>query len=178
MPGKPHGQRSLGSYSLWGYKELDTTEHTHTHTIQFLHDVDMPFFFNNQSRRCTFSCLYISSNSLPVYFSYGAKICLYLKGVYVFPSDIEVNPSSSQIFSFSSVYPHVTWHQTLHYSTYLTSTYFHPRPPPYSGLSMCNTDSTTQLIHNLPLSYSPPKKVSTNLKSSPDDVYTVSFIFV
>ena len=33
----PHGQRSLAGYSLWGHKELDTTEglstaHTHTHT--------------------------------------------------------------------------------------------------------------------------------------------------
>ena len=29
-PGKSHGQRSLVSYSPWGYKELDTTEHTST----------------------------------------------------------------------------------------------------------------------------------------------------
>ena len=26
LPGKSHGQRSLVSYSLWGLKELDTTE--------------------------------------------------------------------------------------------------------------------------------------------------------
>ena len=26
LPEKPHGQRSLASYSLWGHKELDTTE--------------------------------------------------------------------------------------------------------------------------------------------------------
>ena len=25
--GNPHGQRSLAGYSLWGRKELDTTEH-------------------------------------------------------------------------------------------------------------------------------------------------------
>ena len=25
LPGKPHGQRSLEGYSLWGNKELDTT---------------------------------------------------------------------------------------------------------------------------------------------------------
>ena len=35
----PHGQRSLAGYSLWGHKELDTTEglstaHTHTHTFR------------------------------------------------------------------------------------------------------------------------------------------------
>ena len=36
LPGEPHGQRRLASYSPWGCKELDTTEraraHTHTHT--------------------------------------------------------------------------------------------------------------------------------------------------
>ena len=30
---KSHGQRSLMDYSLWGHKESDTTEHTHTHTF-------------------------------------------------------------------------------------------------------------------------------------------------
>ena len=29
LPGESHGQRSLVGYSLWGLKELDTTEHTH-----------------------------------------------------------------------------------------------------------------------------------------------------
>ena len=32
LPGKSHGQRSLVCYSPWGYKELDMTERTHTHT--------------------------------------------------------------------------------------------------------------------------------------------------
>ena len=31
LPGRFYGQRSLGSYSPWGLKELDTTEHTHIH---------------------------------------------------------------------------------------------------------------------------------------------------
>ena len=26
LPGESHGQRSLAGYSLWGHKELDTTE--------------------------------------------------------------------------------------------------------------------------------------------------------
>ena len=26
LPGETHGQRSLAGYSLWGYKEPDTTE--------------------------------------------------------------------------------------------------------------------------------------------------------
>ena len=30
LPGKLHGQRSLAGFSLWGRKELDTTEHTST----------------------------------------------------------------------------------------------------------------------------------------------------
>ena len=29
LPGKSHGQRSLVSYSPWGCKELDMTEHAH-----------------------------------------------------------------------------------------------------------------------------------------------------
>ena len=35
LPGKSHGQRSLTGYNLWGPKELDMTEHTHTltHTL-------------------------------------------------------------------------------------------------------------------------------------------------
>ena len=33
LPGKSHGQRSLAGYSLWGYKQSDTTERlTHTDT--------------------------------------------------------------------------------------------------------------------------------------------------
>ena len=30
-PGESHGQRSLAGYSLWGYKEPDTTERLGTH---------------------------------------------------------------------------------------------------------------------------------------------------
>ena len=30
LPRKFHGQRSLGSYSPWGLKELDMAEHAHT----------------------------------------------------------------------------------------------------------------------------------------------------
>ena len=32
LPGKFRGQRSLAGYSLWDRKELDRTEHAHTHT--------------------------------------------------------------------------------------------------------------------------------------------------
>ena len=31
LPGKSHGQRSLAGYSLWGRKDLDTTEHAGMH---------------------------------------------------------------------------------------------------------------------------------------------------
>ena len=31
LPEESHGQRSLEGYSLWGLKESDMTEHTHTH---------------------------------------------------------------------------------------------------------------------------------------------------
>ena len=33
LPGEPHGQRSLTSYSPWGCKESDTTELLNTHTV-------------------------------------------------------------------------------------------------------------------------------------------------
>ena len=33
----PHGQRNLTGYSLWGYKELDTTEQLSTAQPLFLH---------------------------------------------------------------------------------------------------------------------------------------------
>ena len=41
-PGESHGQRSLVGYSLWGDKELDTSErlthtYTHTHTSNIYH---------------------------------------------------------------------------------------------------------------------------------------------
>ena len=29
LPGKSHGQRSLGDYNPWGHKKSDTTEHEH-----------------------------------------------------------------------------------------------------------------------------------------------------
>ena len=32
LPGKSHGQRCLAGYSPWGRKEVDKTEHAHTHT--------------------------------------------------------------------------------------------------------------------------------------------------
>ena len=34
LPGKSHGQRSLAGYSLWGHKELDTTEQLHFTSLQ------------------------------------------------------------------------------------------------------------------------------------------------
>ena len=40
MPGKFQGQRSLMGYSLWGCKELDTTEHPHcTHTQRLFREL-------------------------------------------------------------------------------------------------------------------------------------------
>ena len=37
LPGKSHGQRSLTGYSLWGRKESDMTECSHTHTYTHIH---------------------------------------------------------------------------------------------------------------------------------------------
>ena len=33
LPGKFHGQRSLGNYSPWGRRESDMTEHTAVHKV-------------------------------------------------------------------------------------------------------------------------------------------------
>ena len=32
LPGKSHGQKSLAGHSPWCHRELDMTEHVHTHT--------------------------------------------------------------------------------------------------------------------------------------------------
>ena len=37
LPGKSHGWKSLVGYSLWGRKELDTTEQLHTLYTQCSH---------------------------------------------------------------------------------------------------------------------------------------------
>ena len=34
LPGKSHGQMSLVDYTLWGCKELDTTEQASTHRLE------------------------------------------------------------------------------------------------------------------------------------------------
>ena len=34
LPGKFHGQRNLAGYSPWGHKELDITEHPHSHDVK------------------------------------------------------------------------------------------------------------------------------------------------
>ena len=38
LPGEFHGQRNLAGYSLWGHKELDTTEHECTHTLIYIYN--------------------------------------------------------------------------------------------------------------------------------------------
>ena len=34
LDGESHGQRCLADYSPWGCKELDMTEHAHTHIME------------------------------------------------------------------------------------------------------------------------------------------------
>ena len=53
LPGKSHGQRSLVGYSLWGRKELDTTEHTHAHVLLASEKLSFPKWF-----RLEFLCLH------------------------------------------------------------------------------------------------------------------------
>ena len=44
LPGKFHGQRSLASYSPWGHKESDTTEHARTHEAEGKEKNSLPQF--------------------------------------------------------------------------------------------------------------------------------------
>ena len=41
LPGKFHGQRSLAAYSLWGCKELDTTEQLSTNIFLYVNMVHL-----------------------------------------------------------------------------------------------------------------------------------------
>ena len=45
LPGKSHGQRSLGGYSPWGHKELDTTEQLHFHYLFYESLMNQIVFF-------------------------------------------------------------------------------------------------------------------------------------
>ena len=40
LPGESHGQRNLVGYSPCGYKESDTTEHTHTLIFHMLEHLE------------------------------------------------------------------------------------------------------------------------------------------
>ena len=42
LSGGSHGQRSLAGYSSWGYKELNTAEHTHVHSLSVTRDFQIP----------------------------------------------------------------------------------------------------------------------------------------
>ena len=42
LPGKSHGQRSLVGYTLWGHKELNTTEWLIIHTLMYELDFFLP----------------------------------------------------------------------------------------------------------------------------------------
>ena len=56
LPGKSHGQKSLAGYSPWGFKESDTTEHTHT--------------IRNKHKYYPFPCKY-SGKLKPLYSIFG-----------------------------------------------------------------------------------------------------------
>ena len=51
LPRESHGQRSLASYSAWGCKETDMTEHiytyTHTHTHTHTHTAPFTTYIND-----------------------------------------------------------------------------------------------------------------------------------
>ena len=44
LPGESHGQKSLVGYSLWGHKELDTTERLTLSLHHYLHETLSPSF--------------------------------------------------------------------------------------------------------------------------------------
>ena len=61
LPGESHGQRGLASYSSWSFKELDTTEHTHTvirdvgHIFMYLFVICVSFSEKHSFSSCVHS---------------------------------------------------------------------------------------------------------------------------
>ena len=53
LPEKFYRQRSLVDYSPWGHKELDTTEHTHTHFIKKPLTAEKRFIAQHSPRQCS-----------------------------------------------------------------------------------------------------------------------------
>ena len=49
LPRKFHGQRRLASYSPWGLKETDSTEHAHTHTHTYIGSMQLQVLRNHMS---------------------------------------------------------------------------------------------------------------------------------
>ena len=61
LPGKSCGQKSLAIYNPWGRKELDMTEHTHTHTCNL-----PPTVVDRDRRFCT-SCVHFCFGTCTFY---------------------------------------------------------------------------------------------------------------
>ena len=58
LPEKFHGKRSLEGYSAWGCRELDMTEHIHTHVERELLVQDANFLYYQILLNCPVTWLY------------------------------------------------------------------------------------------------------------------------
>ena len=65
LPGKSHGQRTLVIYSLWGRKELDTTEwlHFHNSLVVPLFQFGTSWLFHVRFWCCFLTCIHISQET-------------------------------------------------------------------------------------------------------------------
>ena len=104
LPGKFHGQRSLVGYSPGGCKELDRTEHTHTHVLNPREcsmctwtECVFCYFWCNVLKVSTKSNYYIVSFWLPV-----ALLIFCLKDLSIDVSQVLKSPT---IIVFPSIYP-------------------------------------------------------------------------
>ena len=101
---KFHGQRSLMGYSLWGQKDLDTTEHQHTHT-------------HTKYELIVFLLLFSHSNHVQLFATPWTAACQASLSFTIFPSLLKlmsiesVRPSNHLVFCppllLPSVFPSI-----------------------------------------------------------------------
>ena len=75
LPGKPHGQRSLGGFSPWGHKELHMTEQLHFHLFHFLSYMHMNIYISYVYIYITH--IYVCTSHIYTH-KYHICICIYV----------------------------------------------------------------------------------------------------
>ena len=100
FPGKFHGQRSVAGYNPRGFKELDTTESTHTHMYMCVYYFSSFFSIIGYYMLLSVAPLLYSRSFLVIYFIYQVK-CQLLSCVQQFDSSWAVSCQASLLMGFS-----------------------------------------------------------------------------